>query len=47
MMDHDVMTGMLWAALFMVGVPLAIGVAVLVAVLRRRREDDGHARSAP
>jgi hypothetical protein len=39
-MNHDVMTGMLWAALFMVGVPLAIGVGVLITVLRRRRGDD-------
>ena len=43
-MNHDVMTGMLWAALFMVGVPLAIGVGVLIAVLRRRRGDDSPAR---
>jgi hypothetical protein len=42
-MNHDVMTGMLWAALFMVGVPLAIGVGVLVAVLRRRRGNGGAA----
>jgi hypothetical protein len=39
-MNHDVMTGMLWAALFMVGVPLAIGVGVLITVLRRRRGGD-------
>lgn len=39
-MNHDVMTGMLWAALFMVGVPLAIGIGVLVTVLRRRHGDD-------
>ncbi len=43
-MNHDVMTGMLWAALFMVGVPLAIGVGVLITVLRRRREGDGSPR---
>lgn len=30
------MTGMLWAALLMVGVPLAIGIGVLVMVFRRR-----------
>ena len=35
------MTGMLWAALMMVGVPLAIGAGVLVAIVRRRgRETD-------
>jgi hypothetical protein len=39
-MNHDVMTGMLWATLFMVGVPLAIGIGVLVTVLRRRHGDD-------
>jgi hypothetical protein len=35
-MNHDVMTGMLWAALFMVGVPLSIGIGVFVVVFRRR-----------
>ena len=35
-MNHDVMTGMLWAALFMVGVPLSIGIGVFVMVLRNR-----------
>jgi hypothetical protein len=35
-MNHDVMTGMLWAALFMVGVPLSIGIGVFVMVLRKR-----------
>jgi len=30
------MTGMLWAALLMVGVPLAIGIGVLVMIVRRR-----------
>jgi hypothetical protein len=35
-MNHDVMTGMLWAALFMVGVPLSIGIGVFVMVFRRR-----------
>ena len=40
-MNHDVMTGMLWAALFMVGVPLAIGIGVLVMVLRRRERSGG------
>ena len=39
-MNHDVMTGMLWAAVFMVGVPLAIGIGVLVLVLRRRHDGD-------
>ncbi|MGH7565383.1 MAG: hypothetical protein ACREK2_00990 [Gemmatimonadota bacterium] len=39
-MNHDVMTGMLWAALFMVGVPLAIGIGVLVMVIRRRGPSD-------
>ena len=34
------MTGMLWAAAFMVGVPLAIGIGVLVLVLRRRHASD-------
>ncbi len=35
-MNHEVMTGMLWAGLFMVAVPLSIGIGVLVMVLRRR-----------
>jgi hypothetical protein len=35
-MNHDVMTGMLWAALFMVGVPMAIGIGVFVMIFRRR-----------
>jgi len=35
-MNHDVMTGMLWAALFMVGVPLSIGIGVFLWVFRRR-----------
>jgi hypothetical protein len=39
-MNHDVMTGMMWAALFMVGVPLAIGIGVLVMVLRGRQRGD-------
>jgi hypothetical protein len=34
------MTGMLWAGLLMVGVPLAIGIGVLVMVLRRRDGSD-------
>jgi len=34
------MTGMLWAALVMVGVPLAIGIGVLVMVIRRRNGAD-------
>lgn len=42
-MNHDVMTGMMWAALFMVGVPLAIGIGVLIMVLRRRHGEDDHA----
>ena len=46
-MNHDVMTGMLWAALFMVGVPLAIGVGVLITVLRRRRGDHHPAQPGP
>ena len=41
-MNHDVMTGMMWAALFMVGVPLAIGIGVLILVLRRRHAGDDH-----
>ena len=41
-MNHDVMTGMLWAALFMVGVPLAIGIGVLVLLIRRRERSDDH-----
>lgn len=41
-MSHDMMTGMLWAALFMVGVPLAIGIGVLVLVIRRRGRPDDH-----
>ena len=40
------MTGMLWAALFMVGVPLSIGIGVFVLVFRRRcRSDDSAADS--
>jgi hypothetical protein len=31
------MDGMLWASLLMVGLPLAIGVGVLIAVVRHRR----------
>jgi hypothetical protein len=31
------MEGMLWATLFMIGVPLAIGIGVLVLVVRRHR----------
>ena len=42
-MNHDVMTGMMWAALFMVGVPLAIGIGVLILVLRRRPGEDDQA----
>lgn len=34
------MTGMLWAGAMMVGVPLAIGVGVLIFVLRRRDRAD-------
>ena len=40
-MGHELMTGMLWAAAMMVGVPLAIGVGVLIHVLRRRDRDHG------
>lgn len=36
------MTGMLWAALFMVGVPLAIGIGVFVMAFRRRDRSDDH-----
>lgn len=39
-MNHDVMTGMLWAALFMVAVPLAIGIGVFVMVIRRRSRSE-------
>jgi hypothetical protein len=31
------MEGMLWATLFMIGVPLAIGIGVVVLLVRRRR----------
>lgn len=34
------MTGMLWAGIVMVGVPLAIGIGVLFLVVRRRRADE-------
>ena len=34
------MTGMLWAGIVMVGVPLAIGIGVLLLVVRRRRADE-------
>ena len=36
------MTGMLWAALFMVGVPMAIGIGVFVLVFRRRGRSSDH-----
>jgi hypothetical protein len=36
------MSGMLWAALLMVGVPLAIGIGVLFMILRRRGEGSDH-----
>ena len=39
-MGHELMTGMLWAAAMMIGVPLAIGIGVLVLVLRRRDRGD-------
>jgi hypothetical protein len=41
-MNHDLMAGMLWAALFMVGLPLAIGVGVFVLVFRRRDRSGDH-----
>jgi len=41
-MSHELMSGMLWAALFMVGVPLAIGIGVFVMVIRRRDRSDDH-----
>jgi hypothetical protein len=34
------MTGMLWAGIVMVGVPLAIGIGVLLLVVRRRRTNE-------
>lgn len=35
------MEGMLWAALLLVVVPLAIGLGVLVVLLRRRNRENG------
>jgi len=37
------MTGMLWAALLLIAVPLAIGIGVLIMVLRRRDGGEDHA----
>ena len=39
-MGHELMTGMLWAGAMMVAVPLAIGVGVLIVILRRRDRGD-------
>ncbi len=35
------MEGMLWAGLLLVAVPLAIGLGVLILLLRRRNREDG------
>ncbi|MGH7573114.1 MAG: hypothetical protein ACREMK_14925 [Gemmatimonadota bacterium] len=40
-MNHGLMEGMLWAGLLLVVVPLAIGLGVLVLLLRRRNHDNG------
>lgn len=40
-MNHGLMEGMLWAGLLLLAVPLAIGIGVLVLLLRRRSGDNG------
>lgn len=34
------MDGMLWASLVLVGVPLAVGIGVLIVILRHRKGRD-------
>jgi hypothetical protein len=39
--NHGLMEGMLWAGVLLLAVPLAIGIGVLVLLLRRRSGDNG------